>query len=85
MTSETTRVVMLRTETGRWPGFFAGTGQYHCRKDQTYDVPTALARAWVERSNPVAKRVRTAPKRRERPRTQEPETVPEQQQEGGDA
>lgn len=49
------RVTMLKTETGRWPGYLPDASGYHCLKGHTYDVPDALGRAWVAAEPPVAR------------------------------
>lgn len=41
----TKRIKMLKSETGRYPGL--GTGSYHCRTGEEYDVPVKLADAWI--------------------------------------
>ncbi len=43
---KTTTIVMLNTESGRYPGW-TESGGYHCLKDHTYDVPADLAKAWI--------------------------------------
>ena len=51
----TIKVKMENTESGRYPGFFKGTGQFHCLEGHKYDVPEKLARSWIDQG--VARRV----------------------------
>lgn len=55
---KTIRLRMRETQSGMFPGFFAGTGQFHCRLGHEYDVPEELALAWLRKDPPAAERVR---------------------------
>jgi hypothetical protein len=48
-----TRVRMLNTETGRYPGF-GPTGQYHVLVGHEYEVPEDLGEAWVRQGQAEA-------------------------------
>ena len=55
------RIRMVTTESGRYPGFFnKDTNQYHCLVGHEYDVPDALASAWVAQGFAVQVKVTKA-------------------------
>lgn len=57
------RVLMLNTESGRYPGM-NDNDQYHCLAGHEYEVVDELARAWVRKG--IAKRVRKKSKPKEK-------------------